>query len=346
MADHLSRAFVQQVGTHSFDGLQWEKVSVGSDFVWRARMRIGVTGGTGFIGARLCRKLLETGNDLVLFGRDREKANTVLPGAEFVKWCASTGAAKNSTLTGFDAFVHLAGEPIAGGRWTSRRKRVISESRIQGTRDLVEAFRRCGDPPKVVISSSAIGYYGNRKGEELDESSAPGSGFLPDLCVRWEEEASRFAELGSRLVLLRTGVVLSSRGGALAKMLLPFKLGLGGSFADGKQFMSWIHDDDQISLIDFALSEKSLEGPLNATAPVPVTNADFARKLGQVLSRPSWLPVPRFVLRLALGEMAEALLLEGQRVFPRKAMKAGFRFRFRELSEALTDLFPGTHEVT
>jgi len=217
---------------------------------------------------------------------------------------------------------------------------MISESRIRGTRDLVEMFSHCGDPPKVVISSSAIGFYGNRGGDALDESSAPGNGFLSDLCVRWEGEASRFEELGSRLVLLRTGVVLSPREGALAKMLLPFKLGLGGKLADGSQFMSWIHHDDQLSLIDFAMREESLEGPLNATAPLPVTNAEFARKLGQVLNRPVWLSVPHFVLRLALGEMAKALLLEGQRVLPRKATKAGFKFRYGELSDALTDLFP------
>jgi len=232
----------------------------------------------------------------------------------------------------------LAGEAIAAGRWTPQRKKRISDSRVLGTRNLVEGFLRCGSFPGVLISSSAVGFYGDRGDEELGEDSPPGIGFLPDLSVKWEQESTQISSLGSRIVLLRTGVVLSTKGGALCKMLLPFRLGMGGRLGDGRQFMSWIHLSDQVDLIVFAIKNTSIEGPLNATAPNPVRNLEFTRQLGKTLHRPTWFRVPGFALRLALGEMADALLLEGQRVMPRKAINAGFQFRFPELPEALEDL--------
>jgi len=301
-------------------------------------MRIGVTGGTGLIGSALCRRLVQAGNELVLFGRNRARAEAVAPTARFVKWELETQVEEASVLSGFDAFVHLAGEPIAGGRWTAERKQLIWQSRVVGTRNLIEGFQKCGEAPGVLISSSAVGFYGSRGDEELDEDSQPGRGFLPEVAVRWEEEARKGAELGSRLVLLRTGIVLSRDGGALSKMLLPFRLGLGGRLGRGKQFMSWIHLNDEVELIHLAIREQHLEGPLNATAPTPVRNQDFVRLLGQTLGRPVLLPVPGFLLRMTLGEMADALLLEGQRVLPRKATDAGFKFRFPQLADALSDL--------
>jgi len=301
-------------------------------------MRIGVTGGTGLIGSTLCRKLIQGGHELVLFGRNRARAEVAVPSAGFVEWSSENGVGRESLLGGFEAFVHLAGEPIAAGRWTPGRQNLIRRSRVLGTRKLIDGFHQCGESPGVLISASAIGYYGSRGDEELDEDSPPGSGFLPEVAIRWEEEASRIADLGGRLVLLRTGIVLSLDGGALSKMLLPFRLGLGGRLGSGKQFMSWIHLDDQVDLIDFAIREQVIEGALNATAPNPVRNLDFTEQLGRTLKRPTLFPVPGFLLRLGLGKMADALLLEGQRVLPKKALDAGFKFRFPELSEALSDL--------
>jgi len=261
-----------------------------------------------------------------------------VPAARFVEWNVRKELVKADLLSGFDAFVHLAGESISAGRWTSEQKTRINDSRVLGTRNLVEGFRQCGAAPGVLISSSAVGFYGDRGDEELSEESPPGIGFLPDLSVRWERESTRISSLGSRIILLRTGVVLSTLGGALRKMLLPFRFGLGGSLGGGRQFMSWIHLADLVDLIVFAIKNQSVEGALNATAPNPARNLEFTRQLGKTLHRPTWFPVPGFVLRLALGEMADALLLEGQRAVPRKAMNAGFTFRFPELSEALQDL--------
>jgi uncharacterized protein (TIGR01777 family) len=255
-----------------------------------------------------------------------------------VQWSAKAGVEDKSRLAGFDAFVHLAGAPIAGGLWTARRKREIEESRVCGTKNLVEAFRGCGEAPDVVVSASAVGFYGSRGDEELDEDSLPGLGFLAEVCSKWEAEASRISELGSRVVILRTGIALSPSGGVLSKMLLPFKLGLGGRLGNGRQFLSWIHLDDEIKLIKFALVCEELAGPVNATAPVPVTNLEFTQTLAKRLRRPALLPVPSWVLRTVFGEMAEALVLEGQRVLPRKADAAGFRFDHPKLAGALSDL--------
>jgi uncharacterized protein (TIGR01777 family) len=234
--------------------------------------------------------------------------------------------------------VHLAGEPIARRRWSRKQKQLIRDSRIIGTRHLVESWRQCAQPPRILISASATGFYGNREAEELDETSQRGDGFLADVCEEWESEALAAVNLGVRVVLLRTGIVLDREGGALAKMLLPFKSYLGGALGSGEQYMSWIHLEDEIRLIRFALRESKIKGPFNATAPNPTTNLHFTTELCSVLNRPQMPAVPEFALRAVLGEMGKALLLEGQRVFPRKALEAGFSFKHPNLGEALQDI--------
>ncbi len=234
--------------------------------------------------------------------------------------------------------VHLAGEPLAAGRWTSRRKAMIVESRVAGTRNLVEALSQCQNPPKVLVNASAIGYYGSSEDQVFEETNPPGQDFLAELCQAWESEARRAKESGIRVVLVRSGFILSTEGGALPRMLPPFKMGVGGPLASGKQWMSWIHIKDEIEAILYAIEKEGIEGPLNLTAPNPVTNADFTRALALALRRPAFFRVPGFVLRLMFGEMAQTLLLSGQRVVPRNLEKGGYRFSFSELSKALGDL--------
>ena len=241
-------------------------------------------------------------------------------------------------LDGAGAVVNLAGESIAAGRWTPRQKERILQSRIRATRALVQGIAAVANKPAVLVSGSAVGYYGPRGDEELDEGAPPGDDFLARVCVAWEGEARRAAEEGVRVALVRTGLVLAARGGALPRLVLPFRLGAGGPLGSGRQWMPWIHLDDLVELFVFLIQGEGLEGPFNGTAPQPVTNRQFARTLGRVLGRPSWLPAPAAALRLALGEMADALLLSGQRAVPRRALEAGFRFRFPELEPALRDL--------
>lgn len=292
-------------------------------------MRIGVTGASGLIGRQLTAKLTASEHEVVVIGR------TPVESFEFVEWDARKGAPDLASW-GLEAVVHLAGEPLIGSRWTSEKKRRIRETRVSGTRHLLEALEKCEDAA-LLISGSAVGYYGDRGEEKLTEEDSAGSGFLAEVCVEWEREARRAERLGMRTVLLRTGMVLSADGGALQKMLPPFKLGLGGKLGSGNQYMSWIHMADEVGLILFAL-DSQISGPLNATAPEPVTNAEFTRQLSKQLHRPSLFRVPKVALRLAMGEMAEEVLLGGQRVYPRKATEAGYAFRFSALSEALEDL--------
>jgi len=237
-----------------------------------------------------------------------------------------------------DAVVHLAGENIAGARWTQRQKTLIRDSRVKGTRVLSDLMGRRSPPPKVLVCASAIGYYGDRGDEILREDSASGSGFLPDVCREWEAACQPAAAKSIRVVNLRIGIVLSQAGGALAKMLTPFKLGAGGVIGSGRQYMSWIALDDVASAIHHALTHDSLRGPVNAVAPNPVTNRDFTRTLGRVLSRPTLFPMPAFVARLALGEMADALLLASARVVPARLLESGFVFRYPDLVGALRHL--------
>lgn len=301
-------------------------------------MKIGVTGATGLIGSKLCVRARAEGHEVTAFVRDPDRSRKLLPDVAIHRWDASFGPPESKALEGLDGLFHLAGEPIAGGRWTPERKRLIRDSRVLGTRQLVSAISRCIRPPSALISASATGYYGDRGDEELTEESPPGANFLAETAVAWEREAVRAVDFGVRTVLIRSGVVLSIDGGALAKMLTPFRLGLGGPLGSGGQFMSWIHIDDHLAMMRFALDDSAISGPLNATAPQPARNREFTRELGNVLRRPAFIPMPAFALKLIFGEMAQALLLEGQRVMPKRALEAGFEFRFPTLGPALENL--------
>lgn len=284
-------------------------------FADRPRLHVAVTGASGLIGSALI-PFLTTGGHRVTRVPHRNLAN---PALEDV-----------------DAVVHLAGAPIAEGRWTPQKKAEIRDSRVKGTRALCEALARMEKKPRVLVSGAAIGIYGGRGSETMIESSPPGDGFLADVCREWEAATAPAMEAGIRVVLLRTGVVLTPAGGALKALLPPFRAGLGGRIASGKQFMSWISIEDEIGLIHWALMNGSVAGPLNATAPTPVTNAEFAHTLGRVLHRPALAPVPAAALKLAFGaEKAKEMLLEGQKVLPDVALRGGFTFLYPELEGAL-----------
>jgi hypothetical protein len=294
-------------------------------------MRAIVTGATGFVGQELIRQL----DRPVVLTRDAQRARQTLGDVEAYDWTPSAGLPPAEAFRGVDTVINLAGDPIASGRWTEAKKQRIRDSRVQGTRHLVEALSQlpAAERPKTLVSASAVGYYGDRGDEVLDDDASPGSDFLADVCREWEAAAQRAAPLGIRVVTPRFGVILG-HGGALGKMLLPFKLGLGGRLASGKQWMPWIHVADIVGLLLHAADRSDLSGALNATAPVPVTNAEFTRTLGSVLHRPAVFPVPGFALKLAAGELAE-VLVGSQRTLPRKAEASGYRFQYRELRAAL-----------
>ena len=287
-------------------------------------MRIVVAGGTGFIGEPLVRRLLARGDDVAVISRNPANVKVGRP----LSWERVEEAAEA------DAVVNLAGENIGGGRWTEARKRRIVESRVDATEALVEALAARPDPRRAFVSASAVGFYGDRGDETLDETSPSGGGFLAEVVQRWEELARR-AEGAARVVILRFGVVLGPRGGALGKMLLPFRLGAGGPVGSGRQWMSWVDRDDVLRMIEWAIGQPSARGVYNVTAPNPVRNRDFARALGRALHRPAVLPAPAFALRLAFGEMAEELLLGGQRVVPARAAAEGFTFAYPEIDGSL-----------
>ncbi len=290
-----------------------------------------LTGGTGFIGERLCEALLKEGYTLWIYSRQKP-SRTLSASHERVHCFASLEALPDTATP--DVIINLAGESIAEGRWTEARKAVLKDSRIGVTELLLNVFRQ-RPAPQVVISGSAIGYYGVQDDQELHENSPPNQCFSHELCSEWERVATLFKEEGSRVCQLRTGVVIDSGGGTLAKLLPLFKWGVGGPMGSGKQWMSWIHRDDIVALIMFLINNDSIEGPVNATAPNPVTNREFSKTLGAVLGRPAIMPIPGFVLRLVFGQMAEELLLGGQKVMPKKALAHGFSFTFNTLEEAL-----------
>ncbi len=296
-------------------------------------MKILVTGSTGLIGSTLVPALTSKGHGVIRLVRSTPKS-----GAAEVRWNPEQNYIDTAGLEGLDAVVHLAGENIAEGRWTDERKRRIRDSRVNGTRLLSEALAGLAAPPKAVLSASAIGYYGDRGEEILREDSAPGTDFLAGVCREWEAAARPAAQKGMRVVNLRFGVVLSKDGGALAKMLPPFQLGAGGKFGSGKQYMSWVALDDVVGVVDYALNNESLSGPVNVVAPHPVTNLEFTKTLGQVLSRPTLFPVPAFAARLVFGEMADALLLGSARVEPARLKVSGYTFQYPELKSALRHL--------
>ncbi|MFZ0426622.1 MAG: TIGR01777 family oxidoreductase [Acidobacteriota bacterium] len=295
-------------------------------------MKIGISGATGLIGRALCRRLAPLGHEITVFGRSR------LPDLRFVEWNLLGQGPPPADLDGLDAFIHLAGKPVPAGLWSKRGREIVRQSRIAGTRRLVQALARCESRPQVLISASAVGYYGDTADSMVTEDSPSGEGFLADVCRAWEKEALEARELGLRVVLARTGVVLASDGGLLKQMLPSFRLGLGARLGSGGQFMSWIHIADEVALLDRALGDERWDGPFNLTAPNPVTNAEFSRQLARVLRRPQLLFVPAPLLRLAFGEMADALLLEGQRVLPERALALGYQFAFRQIEPALEDL--------
>ena len=297
-----------------------------------APMYVVVSGSRGLVGSALVPFLTAGGHRVTRLVRG------MAAGTDETAWDPARGLVDASRLDGVDAVVHLAGENIAAGRWTPARKAEIRRSRVDGTRNLCEVLARLPRPPRVLVSASAIGFYGNRGAEILTEESFPGAGFLADVCREWEAATERASGAGIRVVNLRFGMVLSPRGGALQKLLLPFRLGMGGRIGDGRQFTSWIALDDAVGAIHHAICEESVRGPVNAVAPGPVSNAEFTRTLARVLRRPTLLPVPAFAARLAFGEMADALLLAGARVLPTRLQASGYRFRFPELEGALRHL--------
>ena len=298
-------------------------------------MRVIIAGGSGFLGSALTRALRGSGHEVLVLARRVRGAGQVAwnPDDTSGEWVAR--------IDGADAVINLAGERLDQGRWTAHRKSQLLNSRVVSTRALVSAIATASRPPGVFISASAVGYYGPHGDEVLDESSKPGADFLAAICVAWEREA-RLAAPRSRVVLLRTGLVLSRDGGALPPMSLAFRLFVGGRVGSGNQWWSWIHIDDWVRLVEWMLGALSADGPVNLTAPEPVTNREFAARLGSALGRPSLVPVPGFALRLLVGEMADAAILSGQRVMPQRALAGGFQFRFPRLDAALADLYRGS----
>ncbi|HYM59145.1 MAG TPA: TIGR01777 family oxidoreductase [Solirubrobacteraceae bacterium] len=295
-------------------------------------MRVTVTGATGLIGSRLIAGLKRRGADVTVLSRDPGRARASLS-VEAAAWDADREPAPAHALAGRDAVVHLAGEPVAQ-RWTSGAKERIRGSRELGTRNLVEGLREAEPRPAALVSSSAVGYYGPHGDEVLDEQAAPGSDFLAEVTRVWEREADRAGELGLRVVRVRTGVVLDPRGGALKKMLWPFRLGVGGPVAGGRQYMPWIHVDDVVGIYERALADDTWSGAVNATAPGPVTNRAFSKALGRALRRPALAPVPALAIRILYGEMA-VIVTTGQRAVPRRTQDLGYSFAHPDLDEAL-----------
>ena len=297
-------------------------------------MKLILTGGTGFIGNALRESLARKGHEVVVFTRQASRENHPGVRTRYCHWDPSQKGAWERELEGTDGVINLAGEPIAQKRWTAFQKQKILESRVTATRAVVEAIRASKRKPPFLLNASAIGYYGPRGSEEVTEQAPPGKDFLGETCRAWEAQALQAEELGIRVVRLRIGIVLEKGGGALAKMLTPFQMGLGGPLGNGRQWMSWIHLADLIGLIHFILEKKDFRGAVNGTAPNPVTMKEFTQTLGAVLRRPAFFPVPAFALKILLGEMSD-LLLTGQRVLPKRALGAGYVFRYPRLKEAL-----------
>jgi uncharacterized protein len=304
-------------------------------------MRVFVTGGTGLVGTRLIRKLQERKEQVVVLSRRASVAREKFGGVEVVEGDPMQPGAWMETLASCDAVIHLAGENIFSKRWNTAFKQLLFDSRIQSTMNVVTALarapRRADGSPKVLVNASAIGWYGVRGEEELTEESPPASDFMAQLCVAWEKQACEAEKQGVRVALVRVGIVLDKDGGALAKMITPFKLFVGGKVGSGKQYMSWIHHEDMVGLFLLGLDHPEARGPLNGTAPNPVTNKQFSKALGAVLHRPSFFPTPRIMLRLALGGVAD-VIATGQRVLPKKPLALGYQYRFSTVETALADI--------
>jgi uncharacterized protein len=299
-------------------------------------MKLVITGASGFIGSALADELKNQSHSLVRLSRKPEGSRNTSK-EQWLSWEPGKSGSWEQAVDGADGIVHLAGEPIAAKRWTAAQKAKLRSSRVDTARALVRAMEKARIKPRFLIGASAVGYYGSRGDETLTEKSAPGNDFLARLCVEWEGEARKAESLGIRVALVRTGIVLGKGKGALAKMVPPFKMFFGGPLGSGKQWLPWIHIEDEVGLIRFLIENESARGPFNATAPNPVTMGEFARALGKTLKRPSWAPVPAFALTLLLGEMAE-MLLGGQRALPAAAEGSGFRFKYRNVEHALSSL--------
>ncbi len=293
-------------------------------------MKIAITGSSGLVGSALVPLLRNRGHQVLHLVRHEPR-----PGAQEVRWSSDSAVLESEQLEGIHAIIHLAGDNIATQRWSHAKKERLRSSRVGGTKLLVQALSRMKRPPKVMVVASATGFYGNSGDEEVTESSPLGNGFLSQLCEEWEAASEPVKSLGTRLVKLRFGVILSPKGGALQRMLTPFRMGVGGKLGDGAQWMSWLALDDAVGMIEHALVSESLKGPVNAVAPWPVTNAEFTRVLGKVLRRPTMFPVPGFMARLAFGEMADELLLSSTRALPSQLQASGYSFLYPDLEGAL-----------
>lgn len=300
-------------------------------------MKILVTGATGFIGGKIVAALAKQRHEVLRLSRHASEGND----PRLIHWNVEKGELDPRALEGLDAVIHLAGENLSAKRWTPAFKAQILESRVKGTQLLLSALAQTTAKPKTFIAATAIGIYGDSGAQEVSEDSAPGSDFLAQVCVAWEGETRKAVDLGCRLVQLRIGMVLGKEGGALAKMLLPFKLGVGGKVGNGKQYYSWISINDLVKAFMFALTNENLSGVYNAVSPNPVTNAQFTNSLGRAVSRPAYFPMPAFAARLAFGEMADALLLGGQKVTPSRLKAAGFQWEHPFIGEALNKIING-----
>lgn len=292
-------------------------------------MKVLITGASGLVGTALQLSFAVKGYEMLLASRSEPRA------ANEIQWTVEGGFAEPERLEAIDAVVHLAGESVSGLRWTDEKKKAIRDSRVMGTRSIVEALSNLNVRPKVLVSASAIGFYGERGDEVMNESSTAGHGFLAEVAKEWEGEARRAEDAGIRTVLLRTGIVLSKDGGALGTMLTPFKMGVGGVIGSGKQWMSWISLDDHVAAINFVIENDNIRGAVNAASPGPVTNEEFTKTMGEVLYRPTFIPLPEFAVSMLMGEMGDALLLTSTKVIPKRLEDAGFEFKYPDLKGAL-----------
>lgn len=292
-------------------------------------MKVLITGASGLVGTALQLSFAVKGYEMLLASRSEPRA------ANEIQWTVEGGFAEPERLEAIDAVVHLAGESVSGLRWTDEKKKAIRDSRVMGTRSIVEALSNLNVRPKVLVSASAIGFYGERGDEEMNESSTAGHGFLAEVAKEWEGEARRAEDAGIRTVLLRTGIVLSKDGGALGTMLTPFKMGVGGVIGSGKQWMSWISLDDHVAAINSVIENDNIRGAVNAASPGPVTNEEFTKTMGEVLYRPTFIPLPEFAVSMLMGEMGDALLLTSTKVIPKRLEDAGFEFKYPDLKGAL-----------
>jgi uncharacterized protein (TIGR01777 family) len=302
-------------------------------------MKVIITGATGFIGRALSRELLEAGYHVVALSRNADRGREILGGSVVVvEWDGKSSQDWKEFADGAYGIVNLAGENISTGRWTQKKKQKILQSRLDAGKAVVEAVAQAEKKPRVVIQSSGIGYYGSTSDQMVDELSSPGKGFLVEVAEQWEASAKQVESLGTRHVIIRTGVVLGSEGGALPRLLTPFRFFVGGPLGSGKQWFPWIHLEDEVKAIRFLMEKEDLSGPFNLCAPEPVTMKEFCHTLGKVMGRPSWLPIPEFMLHLLFGQIAKEVLLSGQRAVPRRIIEDGYQFKYSSLRPALQEI--------